>query len=108
MTAGQRIPELGQITGEQAVVPLGLALIADDTDAMFGKHDIAGLQQLLRRLMNQAACSELSQPTLLVMHGSAAQGMQAAQCRIPAVVRSPSQSQTLMRSASDLGYYGNL
>ena len=49
------MPELGQITGEQAAALTGLAPIAHDSGAMRGKRAIGGGRRLLRRVMFQAA-----------------------------------------------------
>ncbi len=49
------MPELGQITGEQAAALTGLAPIAHDSGAMRGKRAIAGGRRLLRHVMFQAA-----------------------------------------------------
>ncbi|WP_217434216.1 transposase [Leisingera sp. ANG59] len=49
------MPELGQITGEQAAALTGLAPIANDSGAMRGKRAIAGGRRLLRHVMFQAA-----------------------------------------------------
>ncbi|MBM2295034.1 IS110 family transposase [Sulfitobacter pseudonitzschiae] len=58
MAAGQWIaemPELGQITGEQAAALTGLAPIAHDSGAMRSKRAIGGGRKLLRHVMFQAA-----------------------------------------------------
>jgi transposase len=49
------MPELGQITGEQAAALTGLAPIAHDSGAMRGKRAIGGGRRLLRHVMFQAA-----------------------------------------------------
>lgn len=49
------MPELGQITGEQAAALTGLAPIARDSGAMRGKRAIGGGRRLLRHVMFQAA-----------------------------------------------------
>ena len=49
------MPELGQITGEQAASLTGLAPIAHDSGAMRGKRAIGGGRRLLRHVMFQAA-----------------------------------------------------
>lgn len=49
------MPELGQITGEQAAALTGLAPIAQDSGAMRGKRAIGGGRRLLRHVMFQAA-----------------------------------------------------
>lgn len=49
------MPELGQISGEQAAALTGLAPIAHDSGAMRGKRAIAGGRRLLRHVMFQAA-----------------------------------------------------
>lgn len=49
------MPELGQISGEQAAALTGLAPIAHDSGAMRGKRAIAGGRRLLRDVMFQAA-----------------------------------------------------
>ena len=49
------MPELGQITGEQAAALTGLAPIAQDSGAMRGKRTIGGGRRLLRHVMFQAA-----------------------------------------------------
>lgn len=49
------MPELGQITGEQAAALTGLAPIAHDSGAMRGKRTIGGGRRLLRHVMFQAA-----------------------------------------------------
>ncbi|MFV1874301.1 transposase [Nioella sp.] len=49
------MPELGQITGEQAATLTGLAPIACDSGAMRGKRVIGGGRRLLRHVMFQAA-----------------------------------------------------
>lgn len=49
------MPELGQITGEQAAALTGLAPIAHDSGAMRGKRAIAGGRRSLRHVMFQAA-----------------------------------------------------
>lgn len=49
------MPELGQISGEQAAALTGLAPIANDSGAMRGKRAIAGGRRLLRHVMFQAA-----------------------------------------------------
>ncbi|MEM5500433.1 IS110 family transposase [Ahrensia kielensis] len=49
------MPELGQITGEQAAALTGLAPIARDSGAMRGKRTIAGGRRALRHVMFQAA-----------------------------------------------------
>jgi len=49
------MPELGQITGEQAAALTGLAPIAHDSGAMRGKRAIGGGRRLLRHVIFQAA-----------------------------------------------------
>lgn len=49
------LPELGQITGEQAAALTGLAPIAHDSGAMRGKRAIGGGRRLLRHVLFQAA-----------------------------------------------------
>lgn len=49
------MPELGQITGEQAAALTGLAPIAHDSGSMRGKRAIGGGRRLLRHVMFQAA-----------------------------------------------------
>lgn len=49
------MPELGQITGEQAAALTGLAPIAHDSGTMRGKRTIGGGRQRLRHVMFQAA-----------------------------------------------------
>ena len=49
------MPELGQISGEQAAALTGLAPIAHDSGAMRGKRAIGGGRRLLRHVMFQAA-----------------------------------------------------
>lgn len=49
------MPELGQITGEQAAALTGLAPIAHDSGAMRGKRAIGGGRRMLRHVMFQAA-----------------------------------------------------
>lgn len=49
------MPELGQITGEQAAALTGLAPIAHDSGALRGKRAIGGGRRLLRHVMFQAA-----------------------------------------------------
>lgn len=49
------MPELGQITGEQAAALAGLAPIAHDSGAMRGKRAIGGGRRLLRHVIFQAA-----------------------------------------------------
>lgn len=49
------MPELGQITGEQAAAFTGLAPIAHDSGAMRGKRAIGCGRRLLRHVMFQAA-----------------------------------------------------
>jgi len=49
------MPELGQITGEQAAALTGLAPIAHDSGAMRGRRAIGGGRRLLRHVMFQAA-----------------------------------------------------
>ena len=49
------MPELGQITGEQAAALTGLAPIAHDSGAMRGKRAIGGGRRALRHVMFQAA-----------------------------------------------------
>lgn len=49
------MPELGQITGEQAAALTGLAPIARDSGAMRGKRMIGGGRRALRHVMFQAA-----------------------------------------------------
>ncbi|UOA25476.1 hypothetical protein DSM107133_00148 [Pseudosulfitobacter sp. DSM 107133] len=49
------MPELGQITGEQAAALTGLAPIAHDSGAMRGKRAIGGGRRPLRHVMFQAA-----------------------------------------------------
>lgn len=49
------MPDLGQITGEQAAALTGLAPIAHDGGTMRGKRAIAGGRRLLRPVMFQAA-----------------------------------------------------
>lgn len=49
------MPELGQITGEQAAALSGLAPIAHDSGALRGKRAIGGGRRLLRHVLFQAA-----------------------------------------------------
>ncbi len=49
------MPELGQITGEQAAALTGLAPIARDSGAMRGKRAIGGGRRALRHVLFQAA-----------------------------------------------------
>lgn len=49
------LPELGQINGEQAVALTGLAPIAHDSGAMWGKRAIGGGRRMLRHVMFQIA-----------------------------------------------------
>lgn len=49
------MPELGQISGQQAAALTGLAPIANDSGAMRGKRAIGGGRRLLRHVMFQAA-----------------------------------------------------
>ena len=49
------MPELGQISGEQAAALTGLARIAHDSGAMRGKRAIGGGRRLLRHVTCQAA-----------------------------------------------------
>ena len=49
------MPELGQITGEQAAALTGLAPIAHDSGAMRGKRAIGGGRRVLRHVMFQSA-----------------------------------------------------
>lgn len=49
------MPELGQITGEQAAALTGLAPIAHDSGALRGKRAIGGGRRLVRHVMVQAA-----------------------------------------------------
>lgn len=49
------MPELGQITGEQAAALTGLAPIAHDSGSMRGKRTIGRGRRLLRHVMFQAA-----------------------------------------------------
>ena len=49
------MPELGQITGEQAAALTGLAPIAHDSGAMRGKRAIGDGRRLLRHVIFQAA-----------------------------------------------------
>jgi transposase len=49
------MPELGQITGEQAAALTGLAPIAHDSGAMRGKRAIGGGRRALRHVLFQAA-----------------------------------------------------
>ena len=49
------MPELGQITGEQAAALTGLAPFAHDHGAMRGKRAIASSRRLLRHVMVRAA-----------------------------------------------------
>ncbi|WBU56207.1 transposase [Paracoccus sediminicola] len=49
------MPELGQITGEQATALTGLAPIAHDSGMLRGKRAIGGGRRLLRHVMLQAA-----------------------------------------------------
>jgi len=59
------MPELGQISGEQAAALTGLAPIAHDCGAMRGKRAIAGGRRLLRHVMFQAALlASLHNPAL--------------------------------------------
>jgi transposase len=50
-----QMPELGQITGEQAAALTGLAPIAHDSGTLRGKRAIGGGRRLLRHVMFQAA-----------------------------------------------------
>lgn len=49
------MPELGQLSGEQAAALAGLAPIAHDSGAMRGKRAIGGGRRQLRHVMFQAA-----------------------------------------------------
>jgi transposase len=49
------MPELGQVTGEQAAALTGLAPIAHDSGTLRGKRAIGGGRRLLRHVMFQAA-----------------------------------------------------
>lgn len=49
------MPELGQISGEQAAALTGLAPIAHDSGATRGKRAIGGGRRMLRHVMFQAA-----------------------------------------------------
>lgn len=49
------MPELGQITGEQAAALTGLAPIAHDSGTLRGKRAIGGGRRMLRHVMFQAA-----------------------------------------------------
>ena len=49
------MPELGQLSGEQAAALTGLALIAHDSGAMRGKRTIGGGRRQLRHVLFQAA-----------------------------------------------------
>jgi transposase len=49
------MPELGQISGEQAAALTGLAPIARDSGALRGKRSIGGGRHLLRHVLFQAA-----------------------------------------------------
>jgi len=49
------LPEIGQITGEQAAALTGLAPIAHDSGAMRGKRAIGGGRRALRHVLFQAA-----------------------------------------------------
>ena len=49
------MPELGQITGEQAAALTGLAPLAHDSRAMRGKRAIGGGRRPIRHVMFQAA-----------------------------------------------------
>ncbi|SFM64692.1 transposase [Shimia aestuarii] len=49
------MPELGQISGEQAAALTGLAPIAHDSGAMRGRRAIGGGRRLLRHVLFQAA-----------------------------------------------------
>ena len=49
------MPELGQMTDEQAAALTGLAPIADDSGSLSGKRAIAGGKRSLRHVMFQAA-----------------------------------------------------
>lgn len=49
------MPELGQLSGEQAAALSGLAPIAHDSGAMRGKRAIGGGRQQLHHVMFQAA-----------------------------------------------------
>ncbi|MFK7876800.1 MAG: IS110 family transposase, partial [Paracoccaceae bacterium] len=49
------MPELGQISGEQAAALTGLAPIAHDSGALRGKRAIAGGRHMLRHVLFQAA-----------------------------------------------------
>lgn len=49
------MPELGQITGQQAAALTGLAPIAHDSGAMRGKRAIGGGRRALRHILFQAA-----------------------------------------------------
>src|SRR6056297_1017632 len=50
-----KMPELGQLSGEQAAALVGLAPIAHDSGAMRGKRAIGGGRRHLRHVMFQAA-----------------------------------------------------
>ncbi|MCP5084121.1 MAG: IS110 family transposase [Alphaproteobacteria bacterium] len=49
------MPELGQVTGEQAAALTGLAPIAHDSGALRGKRAIGGGRRMLRHVLFQAA-----------------------------------------------------
>ncbi len=49
------MPEIGQLSGEQAAALAGLAPIAHDSGSMRGKRAIGGGRRQLRHVMFQAA-----------------------------------------------------
>jgi len=59
------MPELGQITGEQAAALTGLAPIAHDSGALRGKRAIGGGRRLLRHVLFQAALVAAHHNTVL-------------------------------------------
>ncbi len=74
------MPELGQITGEQAAALTGLAPIAHDSGAMRGKRAIGGGRRLLRHVMFQAALvASHHNPVLKAFCQAAAHRWQTAQ-----------------------------
>ena len=59
------MPELGQITGEQAAALTGLAPIAHDSGALRGRRAIGGGRRLLRHVLFQAALVAAHHNTVL-------------------------------------------
>ncbi|MDU8945956.1 IS110 family RNA-guided transposase [Ovoidimarina sediminis] len=59
------MPELGQLSGEQAAALAGIAPIAHDSGAMRGKRAIGGRRRQLRHVMFQAALVDSHQNPIL-------------------------------------------